>query len=426
MLSNWHDNELINLKAIITFLIVGIIWTISFALVYVQYINSAILVFCSIYIFISTYTINRSGLLSFGSIFVYGFTLFVGTKIALYPFSTSVQFMASQFTLSDKTNAVISGVWVWILFLFLFGYSIFPKTPVQIRRYPVSKVTYVILVIVISFVAIKSVMLMLTLLDKGYYYLYIKGNSLDLTLARLIAILLISIMAYRSPNSALNITPFILVLAICYLITGVRANALVLFIYLGYIYFETRSKPPNLIKFISVVVSIIGILLFVQWYRQGFAWTSDLGILEYVIRSAHRTFYLPGILMEHGLARYSSFSILSLLSKLICEACTTGDILSAYMYGDLYKAGHGVGGIGFFDVFYSFLGPVGGSILIFLVGIFSSKLESKPKKYYVLYPIIFLTFYSHRSNIGYYMIMIILFYFTLTFRELILARGPHK
>ena len=421
-LSNCQDAELVDLKSVITFLIIGIIWTISFALVYNQLLNITILTFSLIYIFMSIYTINRSGLLSLAVFFVYGFTLFVGSKIAIYPFDTSVQFLANQFSISDKTNAIITGVWVWILFLFLFGYSIFSKNAGKVRRYHVNKSTYVILVIIIVFIAVRSVMLMVTMLEEGYYYLYTKGNSLDLTLARLIAILLISIIAYRNPNSALKMSPFVIILAICYLISGVRANALILFIYLGYIYFETKYEKPKLITFVASIISLIALLLFVQWYRQGFMWTSDLGIMEYILISQHGTFYLPGILMENDLGKYTALSILSLFSKFFCEACTTGDILSAQIMGNLYQSGHGVGGIGFFDIFYSILGPVGGSIFIFLIGVLSSKLETQSRKHYTLFPVIFLLFYSHRSNIGYYIIMIFAFYFTFKFREIILKR----
>lgn len=406
-------------KRVIFHILIGVTISLATLLSLLGMTETPIYIYYFVYILLMSFTIFFSGLLSVGSLFIYGFTLFAGSKILLTPFSTNVNYYVGSFSISKETNVIVTGMWIWVLYLFLFGYNSFSKTKLDITRQKVSYLLKITFGICVIYVTIKAVSLATILLGSGYHALYEGGTGIDMTIARLSSILLFSLIAYKNPHVALKLTPLIFLLALGYLITGVRANAIILSLFVIILYYDVKNHKPNLVTFVAGAIIISGSLLFVQWYRQSFTWASSQNIIEYIVYSQNKTFYLPGLLIEANLLSESKYSVFSILSKIVCDQCTSGQILSRQIMGPLYYEGHGVGGIGAIDIFHSFLGfPIGASFILGL-GALATRAESTRSKYLILYPLIFLVFYSHRSNIGYFIIMISFFYiFFKTWLEL--------
>lgn len=376
------------------------------------YHETPIILFYIAYVTITIMALTKNGLMSFSSIFILGFTLFAGSKILIRPFETNVTYYVGTFSISQATNVATTGLWVWILYLFLLPHTSTQYIRPKINKRPVNVITISLFVICIAFVMLKSFMLANIINNQGYQALYDQGTGLDTTIARFLTILLASIIIYRNPKTFLRCKYLILLFAAGYLMTGVRANALILLMMMLY-----ASNDLSIKKRYSPILyglTIIGLMLLVQWYRQGFTWASNQNLLFYIIDSQNKTFFLPGILFEQELNGEAAFSILSFFSKIFCDECTSGHILSRYIMGALSNEGHGVGGIGFFDVLITTpLIPIG-SFFILLLGSFLRHLEGKQIKYLFIYPILFLLFYSHRSNVGYYLIILIIFYIILS------------
>lgn len=386
---------------------------LGFMLFYLGQMRPIIYLCQIIYVVATVYIISVSGPISLGSFFIYGFTLFVGSKILLYPFNQSVEFLGNVYQISENSNNLTALSWTLILLMFLAGYGMTPKSKldsfVTKSKNPILKIA---LVISVTYAFFRSC----SLLIYSYQEMYQLGGFIDLTIARLVSILLLSVIIHNDPKGVTRIMPIIALLVAGYLITGVRANAVILILFAIYVYSRTYNRFSHFTISIIAIVGL-GLMLLVQWARQDFTWVSDTNIFEYVIVSQHRNYYLPGIMLDENIVEDAKYSFLWVFSDLFCSNCMSGNILSSLILGDLVKDGHGVGGIGLFDLLNGNLGVAFGILSILLIGVFIGFIESRRSKYYILYPVIFFVFYSHRSNIGYYLTMAVLFSAVLGWRN---------
>ena len=399
---------------LIIHLFIGLVIFLGALLIFLVTNNAPIYFFYFAYLLLIITTVYSSGLISFGSIFIYGFTAFVGSKILLSPFNLTVDYFIESYSITEETNMIITGLWVWVLYLFLFGYNSIISTKQDIPSQKVGLLLKSIFVVAVALATMNAATLAVYVSQEGYQALYESGTGFGTTVARASSILFLSLITYKNPRVTLKLAPVILLLAAGYFITGVRANALILILFVVFLYYDVRGVEPKISSFVIGAVTIVSILMYVQWYRQGFTWTSDLNLVEYIITSQNKTFYLPGILIESNALAESKYSVLSILSNFVCTTeCTSGDILSQEIMGELYYEGHGVGGIGIVDFLFSFMSFPLGSIIVFVLGILVAEANNHRSKYLILFPLIFLSFYSHRSNAGYYIIMAISFFVVL-------------
>ena len=117
----------------------------------------------------------------------------------------------------------------------------------------------------------------------------------------------------------------------------------------------------------------------------------DLNLVEYIITSQNKTFYFVKPWLSLTLAE-SKYSVLSYFLISCTTECTSGDILSQEIMGELYYEDMVLEELELLTFIFFMSFPLG-SIIVFVLGILVAEANNHRSKYLVLFPLI-LSFYS--------------------------------
>ncbi|RXF05553.1 O-antigen polysaccharide polymerase Wzy [Pseudoalteromonas phenolica] len=149
-----------------------------------------------------------------------------------------------------------------------------------------------------------------------------------------------------------------LIFAIAFLLLGVRSSFVLYTSVLYFVYYNCYpNRPPKISTLFFVFILMISLLLFVQFYRQGWHFElSDNNLLSYFFISQSNSFYMLPFTMENLDKFTSDFSVFSPISpeaaiyrsqnvERLNELGLLGDVISYHVLGDkLFSQGKGLGG----------------------------------------------------------------------------------
>ncbi|MGR5070378.1 O-antigen polysaccharide polymerase Wzy [Vibrio alfacsensis] len=196
----------------------------------------------------------------------------------------------------------------------------------------------------------------------GYYAYYSEGVSspfwIDVSRYLFViafAILISSLPAWKSVRFYFFI---FLLFAFGFLILGVRSSFVLYIALLYYIYYNFySSRTPKITTLLFLFCALISLLLFVQFYRQG--WHFDLkngNLVSYFFTSQSNSFYILPFTINNLEYFTSNFSVFSPLSpkalifrsqniERLNEIGLLGDVISYKILGEeLFNKGIGLGG----------------------------------------------------------------------------------
>ncbi|MAD90188.1 MAG: hypothetical protein CMK64_10815 [Pseudoalteromonas sp.] len=149
-----------------------------------------------------------------------------------------------------------------------------------------------------------------------------------------------------------------LIFAVAFLLLGVRSSFVLYTSVLYFVYYNCYpNRPPKISTLFFVFILMISLLLFVQFYRQGWHFElSDNNLLSYFFISQSNSFYMLPFTMENLDKFTSNFSVFSPISpeaaiyrsqnlERLNELGLLGDVISYNVLGDkLFSQGKGLGG----------------------------------------------------------------------------------
>ncbi|WP_158157136.1 O-antigen polysaccharide polymerase Wzy [Vibrio alginolyticus] len=200
------------------------------------------------------------------------------------------------------------------------------------------------------------------IMSYGYYAYYSEGVSAPfwIDVSRYLFVIAFAILISSLPAWKLvRFYFFVFVLfAFGFLLLGVRSSFVLYISLLYYIYYNFYSdRTPKITTLLLLVSALISLLLFVQFYRQG--WHFDLksgNLVSYFFTSQSNSFYiLPFTInnLEHFTSQFSVFSPLSPKALIfrsqnierLNEIGLLGDVISYKILGEeLFNKGMGLGG----------------------------------------------------------------------------------
>ncbi|KZN37375.1 hypothetical protein N474_06670 [Pseudoalteromonas luteoviolacea CPMOR-2] len=218
----------------------------------------------------------------------------------------------------------------------------------------------------------------------GYYAYYSEGVSAPFWVDVSRYLFVISFAILVSANAAWPRVKIYFILfflfAIAFLLLGVRSSFVLYSSVIYFIYYNCYSnKAPKITTLFFAFVLMISLLLFVQFYRQGWHFElSDNNLLSYFFISQSNSFYILPFTMENLDKFTSQFSVFAPLSpesllyrsqnmERLNELGLLGDVISYNVLGDEYfSQGMGIGGNFAAELFQS--GVIVSIILCIFIG----------------------------------------------------------
>lgn len=372
-------------------------------------------IYSIIYLLVSYHIIKLCGLISYGAFFLYGITLFSGSKIIVGNLDGEVIYSTGIFMIKEEYVFSYLIKWMAVLLCFYIGLILAyvqcrKKSEMKImtelvQNYKFKMGLIWILTAVNIYFTFKYIQIFL---GGGYANIYAEGANLIVTSVRAMLLMVIFFQIAKNPNLLDKCKIPLLIVAMSYIVVGVRANAIILLLY----YFLVRKYGQGAdYKAARILISILFIaasMLAIQYYRQDFAWDSEKNLVMYIIESQNRSFYTPAIIEQYGNIESTRKSWLGPVVSYFFDTSLSGNVASSIVMGELFYEGHGVGGIGFIDIINSDIRELG-FLIIILTGFISGRLDVGKRITFLTYPFIFMLFYSHRSNVGYFLAMIMMF-----------------
>ena len=196
----------------------------------------------------------------------------------------------------------------------------------------------------------------------GYYAYYSEGVSAPfwIDVSRYLFVIAFAILISSLPAwKSVRFYFFVFVLfAFGFLLLGVRSSFVLYISLLYYIYYNFYSnRTPKIATLLLLVCALISLLLFVQFYRQG--WHFDLkngNLVSYFFTSQSNSFYILPFTINNLEYFTSNFSVFSPLSpkalifrsqniERLNEIGLLGDVISYKILGEeLFNKGMGLGG----------------------------------------------------------------------------------
>lgn len=196
----------------------------------------------------------------------------------------------------------------------------------------------------------------------GYYAYYSEGVSAPfwIDVSRYLFVIAFAILISSLPAwKSVRFYFFVFVLfAFGFLLLGVRSSFVLYISLLYYIYYNFYSnRTPKITTLLLLVCVLISLLLFVQFYRQG--WHFDLkngNLVSYFFTSQSNSFYILPFTINNLEYFTSNFSVFSPLSpkalifrsqniERLNEIGLLGDVISYKILGEeLFNKGMGLGG----------------------------------------------------------------------------------
>ncbi|HDY7720826.1 TPA: O-antigen polysaccharide polymerase Wzy [Vibrio vulnificus] len=196
----------------------------------------------------------------------------------------------------------------------------------------------------------------------GYYAYYSEGVSAPfwIDVSRYLFVIAFAILISSLPAwKSVRFYFFVFVLfAFGFLLLGVRSSFVLYISLLYYIYYNFYSnRTPKITTLLLLVCALISLLLFVQFYRQG--WYFDLkngNLVSYFFTSQSNSFYILPFTINNLEYFTSNFSVFSPLSpkalifrsqniERLNEIGLLGDVISYKILGEeLFNKGMGLGG----------------------------------------------------------------------------------
>ncbi|WP_371860792.1 O-antigen polysaccharide polymerase Wzy [Vibrio sagamiensis] len=196
----------------------------------------------------------------------------------------------------------------------------------------------------------------------GYYAYYSEGVSAPfwIDVSRYLFVIAFAILISSLPAwKSVRFYFFVFVLfAFGFLLLGVRSSFVLYISLLYYIYYNFYSnRTPKITTLLLLVCVLISLLLFIQFYRQG--WHFDLkngNLVSYFFTSQSNSFYILPFTINNLEYFTSNFSVFSPLSpkalifrsqniERLNEIGLLGDVISYKILGEeLFNKGMGLGG----------------------------------------------------------------------------------